>query len=473
MPLAGLFMHCWLTLTTAVILLAGFITAVKREDFKTCNQSGFCSRQREYPQAPDKWLATEVKVIDGSIKWKLTNGEVFLQAELIAMRDGTIRLQIDEPSRLPPRYRLPSGDIVLDKQLTRVSFDRTANEEYSTDLITVRIENDPFSLKVFNQKGQQVLSLNDEQMFTIESVLEPEKERFKQWTDEQPQGRQSVSMDISFPHSEHLIGIPEHASSVLLKPTKSKSGTIPPYSDPYRLFNLDVFEYELDNPMALYGAIPFMMAIKGGVDDAVGIFWNNPSETWVDVYTPDSFEGRRVSHFISETGIIDLFIFVGPKVMDVLTSYYQVTGLPQLPPIFSLGYHQCRWNYMDEEDLLEINSKLDEHGIPADVLWLDIEHTDGKRYFTWNKDTFPNPKEMQEKMIGRKLVTIVDPHIKKDDGYNVYTDLVKRNLAVKNVDGATFEGDCWPGRSVWPDFLNPTTREWWKSHFNPKSYPVI
>ena len=32
--------------------------------------------------------------------------------------------------------------------------------------------------------------------------------------------------------------------------------------DPYRLFNLDVFEYELHNPMALYGAVPLMMAHK-------------------------------------------------------------------------------------------------------------------------------------------------------------------------------------------------------------------
>ena len=32
--------------------------------------------------------------------------------------------------------------------------------------------------------------------------------------------------------------------------------------DPYRLYNLDVFEYELNNPMALYGSIPFMLAHK-------------------------------------------------------------------------------------------------------------------------------------------------------------------------------------------------------------------
>ncbi len=32
--------------------------------------------------------------------------------------------------------------------------------------------------------------------------------------------------------------------------------------DPYRLYNLDVFEYELNNRMALYGSIPLMLAHK-------------------------------------------------------------------------------------------------------------------------------------------------------------------------------------------------------------------
>ena len=31
-------------------------------------------------------------------------------------------------------------------------------------------------------------------------------------------------------------------------------------SEPYRLYNLDVFEYELDSRMALYGSIPVMIA---------------------------------------------------------------------------------------------------------------------------------------------------------------------------------------------------------------------
>lgn len=51
--------------------------------------------------------------------------------------------------------------------------------------------------------------------------------------------------------------------------------------DPYRLYNLDVFQYELYNPMALYGAVPVMLAHN--TQRTTGIFWLNTAETWVDI----------------------------------------------------------------------------------------------------------------------------------------------------------------------------------------------
>ena len=38
----------------------------------------------------------------------------------------------------------------------------------------------------------------------------------------------------------------------------------------------------------------------------------------------------------------------GPDVRSLYRQYAQMTGTSQLPPLFSLGYHQCRWNYRDE-----------------------------------------------------------------------------------------------------------------------------
>ena len=89
-----------------------------------------------------------------------------------------------------------------------------------------------------------------------------------------------------------------------------------------------------------------------------------------------------------------------------------------------LGYHQCRWNYKDEKDVYYVHGKFEELDYPYDVLWLDIEHTDGKRYFTWDSSLFPHPKEMEQKLAsqGRRMVTIIDPHIKRDNDYYIHKE---------------------------------------------------
>lgn len=109
--------------------------------------------------------------------------------------------------------------------------------------------------------------------------------------------------------------------------------------DPYRLFNLDVFEYELDSTMAIYGAIP--VAYAHSPKYTVGIFWHNAAETWVDVN--NSKDGNVMSslvnlvsgsksetnvniHFMSESGILDMFILMGPTPKDAVKQYASLTG---------------------------------------------------------------------------------------------------------------------------------------------------
>lgn len=82
-----------------------------------------------------------------------------------------------------------------------------------------------------------------------------------------------------------------------------------------------------------------------------------------------------------------------------------------------------------------------------DVMWLDIEHTSDKRYFTWDAQKFPTPEKMMEHLssYGRKLVTIVDPHIKSDTGYPIYVEAKEKNYFVKDKSGNVLDGWCWPG----------------------------
>lgn len=57
---------------------------------------------------------------------------------------------------------------------------------------------------------------------------------------------------------------------------------------------------------------------------------------------------------------------------------------------------------------------------------------------------------------GMKLVTVIDPHTKVDDDYWIYKETKERNLNVKRgLDSSEdFHSYCFPGESVWFDYMN-------------------
>lgn len=414
-----------------------------------------------------------------------------LLLRLSVYQNGILRLKIDEDysaSSAPSKHRFEVPDVVLpdfeDRRLwlPRVSSteDGSISSVYLSDGFEAVLRHDPFEIQV-RRKGSNdpLISLNSHGLFELEQLREKKEgedweERFRGHTDTRPHGPQSISFDVSFHGADFVYGIPEHASTSLsLRATR---GPGVDHSEPYRLFNLDVFEFLHDSPFGLYGSVPFMLS--HGLKGSAGFFWLNAAEMQIDVLAPGwddsaAADKSRIDTFwMSEAGIVDTFFFVGPGPKDVLQQYATVTGTLAMPQMFAIGYHQCRWNYRDEEDVAAVDAGFDEHDIPYDVLWLDIEHTDGKRYFTWDRVLFPNPEEMQKKLAakGRHMVTIVDPHIKRDDSYFVHKEATEKGYYVKDATGKDFDGWCWSGSSSYPDTLNPEVREWWAEKFSFKNY---
>ncbi|KAL0350372.1 UNVERIFIED_CONTAM: putative glucan 1,3-alpha-glucosidase [Sesamum radiatum] len=438
----------------------------KKDEFRNCNQTPFCKRARSRKPGACSLIATDVSVSDGDLVAKLISKENNqensenqgkpikpLVLRISAYQDGVMRVKIDEDQSLGPRKkRFEVPDVIVSEFLEKKLW-----------------------LQRMKEGKMRMVRLRDKK-----EENEDWEERFRSHTDSRPYGPQSISFDVSFYDADFVYGIPEHATSLALKPTK---GPGVEDSEPYRLFNLDVFEYIHDSPFGLYGSIPFMIS-HGKSRGSSGFFWLNAAEMQIDVLGPgwnDEFSSvlmlpsdqKRVDTlWMSEAGVVDAFFFVGPGPKDVVKQYTSVTGAPALPQLFAVAYHQCRWNYRDEEDVYNVDAKFDEHDIPYDVLWLDIEHTDGKRYFTWDKSLFPNPEEMQKKLAakGRHMVTIVDPHIKRDDSYFIHKEASQKGYYVKDATGKDFDGWCWPGSSSYLDMVNPEIRSWWADKFSYDKY---
>ena len=175
---------------------------------------------------------------------------------------------------------------------------------------------------------------------------------------------------------------------------------------------------------------------------------------------------------MAESGAFDMRFLFGPTPRDVSTQLSLHGGFPTMPQLFAVSYHQCRWNYNDQADVYGVDAGFDQHDIPYDVLWLDIEHTVEKKYFTWDERKFPDTTEMFSKLDlkGRKMVTIIDPHIKKDDTYHVSKQAHDLGIFVKDKNGNEFEGWCWPGNSQWIDYTDPAARAFWASLFTFDKY---
>ncbi|WP_126243298.1 glycoside hydrolase family 31 protein [Chitinophaga rhizosphaerae] len=225
-------------------------------------------------------------------------------------------------------------------------------------------------------------------------------------------------------------------------------------------FGTDAYGYAKDTD-PLYRNIPFYYGLHNGI--GYGLFFDNTFRTLFDFGS----EREDASSFWARGGEMNYYFIYGPELLKVAESYARITGTAELPPLWALGYHQCRWSYFPDTRVREIAKEFRDRGIPCDALYLDIDYMDGFRCFTWSKEGFPDPKKLLKELSdgGFKTVVIIDPGIKVDPEYSVYQELVQKGYACKRADGALMEGDVWPGKCAFPDFTDPKVRDWWAGLF--------
>jgi alpha-glucosidase len=207
----------------------------------------------------------------------------------------------------------------------------------------------------------------------------------------------------------------------------------------------------------LYSSIPFTLSLVDG--KAHGLFFDNTHRVEFDL----ALENEDRAYYGAEGGAIVYYVFCGPTPADVVDRYTELTGRTPMPPLWSLGNQQCRYSYMNEEEVREIARGFRERDIPCDVIYLDIHYMDGYRVFTWNNYRFPDPRGLISDLHdqGFRVVTIIDPGVKVDENYPIYTDGRDKDLYCKTRDGDEYHNAVWPGVCAFPDFTNPETREWW------------
>ncbi len=213
----------------------------------------------------------------------------------------------------------------------------------------------------------------------------------------------------------------------------------------------------------LYADIPFLLVLDKRAHQpalAHGLFFDNTFRASFDL----GKTSRRFYDFGAQGGPLNYYLIAGPTPKDVYRRYAALTGRIPMPPLWSLGYNQCRYSYYPASRVLHIAEKFRRLHIPADVVWMDIAYMRGYRIFTWSPKGFPHPRRLLAQLhrIGFHAVTIIDPGVKRDpNGYATYASGVAAGVFVKYPDGQTYSGPVWPGPAVFPDFTQAAARTWW------------
>jgi alpha-glucosidase len=293
------------------------------------------------------------------------------------------------------------------------------------------------------QKADLRLSIYD-----LSDLLILEDELGFHWEESYEYGGNIVKMSKSSKDGECFYGLGDKATQMNLKGKRLENFATDQYA----------FQKEQD---PLYKVVPFYIGLHN--KQSYGIFFDNTFRTFFDFCQ----ERRNVASFWAEGGEMNYYFIYGPQMQDVVTTYTDLTGKPELPPLWVLGYHQCKWSYYPESKVKEITSKFRELKIPCDAIYLDIDYMEGFRCFTWNKEYFPDPKKMVAELAedGFKTVVIIDPGIKIDKDYWVYQEALEKDYFCKRADGPYMKGKVWPGECNFPDYTNPVVREWWAGLF--------
>lgn len=198
----------------------------------------------------------------------------------------------------------------------------------------------------------------------------------------------------------------------------------------------------------MYKPIPFYMSSRG-----YGVFMHTSSPITVDF---GKYFNAANNMMIGDDEA-DLFIFIGePK--DILNNYTDLTGKPEMPPLWSFGFWMSRITYFSEDEGREIAQNLRKYKIPSDVIhfdtgWFDV---DWRNDYTFAKDRFKDHEKMMEDFQedGFHVSLWQLPYFTPEN--TLFDEVVEKDLVVKDQKGNL------PYEDAVIDFSNPEAVTWYK-----------
>lgn len=222
-----------------------------------------------------------------------------------------------------------------------------------------------------------------------------------------------------------------------------------------KMWNTDNGMYCVDGGSRLYQTHPWVLGVRPD-GTAFGILFDS-------FWKAELITNSNKIEFNTEGAPFRTYIIDRGSPQEVLKGLAELTGTISMPPMWALGYHQCRFSYVPERRVKEVADTFREKKIPCDAIWFDINYMNGFRIFTINNKDFPDPKRINHYLHNKGFhsVYMIDPGVKVDSNYFVYSTGKKQDVFVHDIYHNEYHGKVWPGNCAFPDFTRPETRTWW------------
>ncbi len=141
------------------------------------------------------------------------------------------------------------------------------------------------------------------------------------------------------------------------------------------------------------------------------MFVHQPAGTFDMTADPGKFAAARGSATLP----LDIFVVTAREPARIMAAYARLTGLPEMPPLWSLGYQQSHRTLASRDLVLSIARTFREKKLPCDVLiylgtgFCPSGWNTGHGSFAFNPTAFPDPKPMLDEL--HKMHFHVVPHV--------------------------------------------------------------
>ena len=219
--------------------------------------------------------------------------------------------------------------------------------------------------------------------------------------------------------------------------------------------------FHMEEKHALYGTHSFLLVTSR--KRSFALFVDTPGHVIYDIgYTrPEELK------ITADDWDLDLYLIEGDSAKEIVHEFRGLIGRSYIPPKWAFGFAQSRWGYRNEADIRKVVEDYRKAGIPLDMVNMDIDYMERYKDFTVDEKAFPSfpsfVEEMKEQDV--HLVPIIDAGVKIEDGYDVYEEGKRNGYFCTKEDGSDFVAAVWPGRVLFPDFLNEKAREWFGNQY--------